>query len=281
MTAPSSVTAPSFMTASGLMTVTTFTRVTPVAAPGTRQVHLWTVPLDGPAADTAAALAPSVLDPGERRRATRLLLPEDRRRWTTARVTLRRVLGAYTGLPPARIAFAYGRHGRPRLDGPGGRRLRFNLTHSRDRALLAVCRDTPVGADLEHLDAGPPDEGGLDELAEAVLAPPELGAYRRLPYPDRRAALLRRWTGKEALLKATGRGVTLSAVRRVTVPDGAGPAYGVPGAWTLLRPAPGGPYTAAIAVPRDTRTGNDKDWEVVEIVPADFNDAVDRAVDHG
>ncbi|WP_405822317.1 4'-phosphopantetheinyl transferase superfamily protein [Streptomyces sp. NBC_01390] len=264
------------MTASVLTTATTFTTITPVAAPGPWQVHLWTVPLDGPAAHTAAALAPLVLDPGERRRAARLLLPEDRRRWTTARVALRRVLGAYTGLPPARITFAYGRHGRPRLDGTGDRHLHFNLTHSRDRALLAVCRDTPVGADLEHLDAGPPDDRGLDELAEAVLAPPELGAYRELPYPDRRAALLRRWTGKEALLKATGRGVTLAGVRRVTVPDGAGPAYGVPGEWTLLRPEQAGPYTAAIAVPRDVRTGNDKDWEVVENVHAEINDAVDH-----
>ncbi|MEU6229734.1 4'-phosphopantetheinyl transferase superfamily protein [Streptomyces sp. NPDC047042] len=255
------------------MTLTTFT------APGPRQVHLWAVPLDGPAADTAVALAPSVLDPGERRRAARLLLPEDRRRWTTARVALRGVLGACTGLPPARITFAYGRHGRPRLAGPDGLRLHFNLTHSRDRALLAVCRDTPVGADLEHLDAGPPDDRGLDELAEAVLAPSELGAYRQLPYPDRRAALLRRWTGKEALLKATGRGITLSALSRVTVPEGAGPAYGVPGTWTLLRPPLDGPYTAAIAVPAvlgEAHTENHKNWEVVENAPTAPNEPVDH-----
>jgi alkylation response protein AidB-like acyl-CoA dehydrogenase len=81
---------------------------------------------------------------------------------------------------------------------------------------------------------------------------------------------------KEALLKATGRGVTLSAVRRVTVPEGTGPAYGVPGEWTLLRPEPAGPYTAAIAVPRAVRTGNHEDWEVVENVHPDVNDAVDH-----
>ncbi|WP_329222686.1 hypothetical protein OG352_36085 [Streptomyces sp. NBC_01485] len=64
-----------------------------------------------------------------------------------------------------------------------------------------------------------------------------------------------------------------------------GPAYGVPGEWTLPRPASDGPYTATIAVPRDVRTGDDKDWKVVEIVRTDFNDAVghavDQAVDHG
>ncbi|MFF7329109.1 4'-phosphopantetheinyl transferase superfamily protein [Streptomyces sp. NPDC008150] len=219
-------------------------------------MHLWRVPLTGSTAQEALALAPRVLAPDELARAARLLTDVDRRRWTAARVALRAVLAHCTGTPPDRVTLAYGRHGKPRLPGPGRGALRFSLTHSRDLALLAVCRGAPVGADLEHLTAGPPGPGDLDDLAAAVLAPPELRAYRLLPPELRRAALLRRWTGKEAVLKATGRGVTVAAARRVVVPDGSGTPRGLPGHWTLLRPSPGGPFTAAVAV-------LGKDWTVV------------------
>ncbi|MFF6990350.1 4'-phosphopantetheinyl transferase superfamily protein [Streptomyces sp. NPDC010273] len=219
-------------------------------------VHVWRIPLAGPPADAALAAAARVLGAGERVRAERLRLDADRRRWTAARVALRTVLSWYTGMRPDLITLAYGRHGKPRLAGrpPGG--LRFSLSHSHDRALLAVCRGVPVGVDLEHPSAGPADGRDLDDLAAAVLAPAELHSYLGLPAARRRAALLRRWTGKEAVLKATGRGVTLSAARRLVVPEGTGSPSGLPGQWTLLRPCQDDGYTAAVCV-------LGKDWNVV------------------
>nr|WSY51502.1 4'-phosphopantetheinyl transferase superfamily protein [Streptomyces sp. NBC_00886] len=224
--------------------------------PGPGLVHVWRIPLAGPLADTALTAAARVLDAGERARAERLRLAEDRRRWTTARVALRTVLSWYAGTEAVRITLAYGRHGKPRLAGRAPGELRFSLSHSHDRALLAVCRGAPVGVDLEHPAAGPADGQDLDDLAAAALAPAELHAYLRLPATCRRAALLRRWTGKEAVLKATGRGVTLSAARRLVVPEGTGTPRGLPGRWALLRPCPGDGYAAAVCV-------LGKDWNIV------------------
>jgi 4'-phosphopantetheinyl transferase len=226
----------------------------PPPPPGPGEVHVWRVPLDGP----APGPADGVLSAAETARAARLLLDRDRRRWTAARRALRVTLAHYTGIPPARITLEYGPHGKPRLAGQPRDGLRFSLSHSRDRALLAVCRGAPVGVDLEHRAAGPPDGPGLDDLAAVVLAPPELARYLRLPPARRRAALLRHWTGKEAVLKATGRGVTLPGARRVAVPSGSGRPGGVPGRWSLLRPRPGPGYLAALAVPG-------KDWTLVHI----------------
>ncbi|MFD3590104.1 4'-phosphopantetheinyl transferase family protein [Streptomyces sp. NPDC058683] len=211
-------------------------------------MRVWRIPLSGPVARTGLARAAQVLGPDERARAERLLLPADRARWTAARVALRTVLARCTGIAPARIPLEYGRYGKPKLPGQGPDGLAFSLSHSRDRALLAVCRGAPVGADLEHLTAGPSRAADLDDLAAAVLAPEELRAYTRLPAARRRAALLRRWTGKEAALKATGRGLTLDAARRLAVPEGSGAPSGLPGEWTQLRPWPGAGFTAAVTV---------------------------------
>ncbi|MFJ8142972.1 4'-phosphopantetheinyl transferase family protein [Streptomyces sp. NPDC096013] len=227
-------------------------RTEPVlAVPDPGLVHVWRIPLAGPPADAALVAAARVLAAGERARAGRLRLAEDRRRWTAARVALRTVLSGYTGTEAARITLAYGRHGKPRLAGRAPDGLRFSLSHSHDRALLAVCRGAPVGADLEHPAAGPADGRDLDDLAAAVLAPAELRAYLQLPAAGRRAALLRRWTGKEAVLKATGRGVTLSAARQLIVPEGTGTPRGLPGRWTLLRPRPGDGYAAVCVLGKD------------------------------
>ncbi|MGW2642779.1 4'-phosphopantetheinyl transferase family protein [Streptomyces sp. NPDC001348] len=220
--------------------------VPPQLPPGV--LHVWRVPLSGPDADRVRARAGRVLSADEAARAGRLVLREDRRRWVAARVALRTLLAGYLGISPDRVTLEHGRHGKPGLPGQGRDGLSFNLSHSRDRALLAVCRGAPVGVDLEHLSAGPADAAGLDDLAVSMLAPEELRAYLRLPPERRRAALLRRWTAKEAVLKATGRGVTLSAARRLVVPDGSGTPRGLPGDWTLLRLRPGQGFTGAVTV---------------------------------
>ncbi|MET8453622.1 4'-phosphopantetheinyl transferase superfamily protein [Streptomyces sp. NPDC005209] len=238
-----------FVDSTSLLTVPShgrFADSAPRPLPGV--VEVWRIPLSGRAADAALASAGQLLGADELARARRLVLREDRRRWVTARVALRTLLARRTGVAPDRITLEYGRHGKPRLFGQGADGLRFSLSHSRDRALLAVCRGAPVGADLEHLSAGPADAADLDDLAVAVLAPEELRAYLRLPPALRRAALLRRWTGKEAALKATGRGVTLPGARRLVVPDGSGTPRGLPGDWTQLRPWPGDGFTAAVTV---------------------------------
>jgi hypothetical protein len=63
---------------------------------------------------------------------------------------LRQVLAVYTGQEPAQIRLQEGRHGKPRLADPAGR-LRFNLSHSGELALVAVSGEFEVGVDVERL----------------------------------------------------------------------------------------------------------------------------------
>ena len=59
-------------------------------------------------------------------------------------------MGAYLGLPPAELRFAYGPMGQPRLlNSAADVDLRFNLSHSCDLLLVGVARGRSVGVDLE------------------------------------------------------------------------------------------------------------------------------------
>jgi phosphopantetheinyl transferase len=108
------------------------------------EAHVWRVELDGEDWPDATAL-PAV----ERERAKRILSPVRRRRWIASRWALRTVLGAYLSRGPAAVELRIEPRGKPRLAAES--RLRFNLSHSSNLALVAVAFDREVGVDVERL----------------------------------------------------------------------------------------------------------------------------------
>lgn len=163
-------------------------------------VCLWLVDLD-PAGHRLEFLR-TLLDPEERARADRFVPPAVRRRFTVARGALREILGSLLGVAPAEVRFAYGDRGKPELPGVS---LRFNLSHSEERALVGVVEGRAIGVDLEHLRAGEDFRG----LAERFFSEPERQELRRVPEPSFRREFLRIWTRKEAYLKARGTGLAM------------------------------------------------------------------------
>ncbi len=115
----------------------------------------------------------------------------------------------------------------------------FNLSHSRDLALIAVCPDAPVGVDLEAPRALRNPTG----LARRMCSPREREFLAASADPT--AALLRLWVRKEAVAKAEGGGIA-TAVSGIDV---LGPQVSVGGARFLVHdlapPADG--YLAAVA----------------------------------
>ena len=127
-------------------------------------------------------------------------------RRTAARQWLQAALAARLGADAADLSFHDGLHGKPALVGVAD--LAFNLSHSGATAMLAIARGAhlEVGVDVERLDRRVPiDRAGrraFDDRERALVANDQPG-------------LLRLWVAKEALLKATGDGVSagLDAVR--------------------------------------------------------------------
>jgi 4'-phosphopantetheinyl transferase len=161
------------------------------------EVHVWAAELD----HGSEAAADRLLSPEERERAARFYFPRDRRRFAAARAGLRVLLGRYLKSDPSVLTFGYGPQGKPRVPGV---RLRFNVSHSGGRALLAFALDRELGVDLEQ----ERPLGDALALAERYFAPAETRVLRGLPESEIVPAFFRCWTRKEAYMKATGDGLT-------------------------------------------------------------------------
>ena len=211
------------------------------------QVHVVRALLDVPA-DDLARLAES-LSADERARAARFRLPCHQARALATRGYLRAILGRYTGLAPASLRFAAGRHGKPYLVGPAGpAALRFNLAHSEQLLLVALAWNREVGVDVER----ERDDRVDIEVARRVLGEHVAEHLATLSAPARTRAFFALWTLHEAAVKGTGGGLGDDgdgaarggfSVRELEIDDGFAAAVAVQGGaeaircwtWTLPR----------------------------------------------
>ncbi|MEJ7688409.1 MAG: 4'-phosphopantetheinyl transferase superfamily protein [Variovorax sp.] len=161
--------------------------------------RLWQVDLDtAPAPRTAAALSAH-----EGERARRFVFERDGDRFVAVHAALRDALSQLAGIPAALLDFTQGPFGKPALAQPST--LRFNLSHCQSVALIAVCEQADVGADVELLRAMP----DADALALACFTGSEHRALCEVAPEARDRAFLTCWTRKEACLKATGTGLSI------------------------------------------------------------------------
>lgn len=179
-----------------------------------RAIHVRGFLLDGSAA--AVARCRSWLSEEERARADRFVRPDDRTRYILAHGGLRAVLARYTGLDPSGLAFQVGASGKPALrDGSVlPQPLRFNLSHSHGRMLIAVARDRDVGVDLEQIR----DKVEVVKLAERFYAAAEYQEILRFAGAGQAGEFYRYWVAKEAVLK--GQGVGLRALQQCEILPG-------------------------------------------------------------
>jgi len=144
----------------------------------------------------------SILTPDELTRVDRFVTDELRRRALASRAATRLLLAQSTGIGPQSIEFRVGDHGKPFLASPD--RPHFNLSHSRDLALLAISQSDEVGIDVEWRD----DRPDFEAIAEHCFADSERLAMRILPPSKLRELFYEFWCCKEAYLKAVGTGIS-------------------------------------------------------------------------
>lgn len=166
-------------------------------------IHLHNIDLDAP--HSAWQDCCSLLDHLERSRAKRFRSHTMRRRWTVARAGLRGILASHCGCSTSNVEFATGEFGKPELSGAAAASgFRFNLSHSGNMAVVAVAPDFDVGIDIE-LKKPIRDWPGV---AARFFAPKENVQLMALEEPRRIDAFFDCWTRKEALIKATGEGLS-------------------------------------------------------------------------
>ena len=152
--------------------------------------------------DIALSEAWQLLSMDETTRARRFHFDRDRTRYVRARGFLRTLLGKACGLDPVDLVFETGAQGKPFLQ---NHPLAFNLSHSRDLAVLALSPSGPLGIDIEFIDR----QADISGLAETCLTPAERAVLEGLPKAAQAARFFAFWTAKEARMKLTGEGMSL------------------------------------------------------------------------
>lgn len=135
----------------------------------------------------------------EMERITNLTLAKVRQEFATARALQRHAVAQATGIAPCDLVFTKGSLGKPLHTN-----CFFNITHCKGLVALAIAR-SELGIDAEPLDRGPQ----VLPLAARVFTPTERRSIFALPLHERAGAALELWTLKEAVMKASGRGLTL------------------------------------------------------------------------
>ncbi len=167
-------------------------------------VVVWSCPLD--LSEPAWLELVACLAATDRRDAEQRTDPLDRRRLLAARAWRRRLLARELGCDPREVPIVVDGRGKPRVAGSADVGLRFSASRSRDLTLVALSRRIEVGVDLEAVDPAT----DVDRFAARFLTEIEQRALARHPAEQRRNALFACWTRKEAYLKATGEGLSVS-----------------------------------------------------------------------
>lgn len=193
---------------------------------------------------------------GERANAERFLHREDALRHLAGRAACRSLLAAQLAvegqadLTALEAEFTVNAWGKPAL---AHGRFDFSISHSGDQVWLAAARAHSVGIDVQQADP----RVQAHELGDAFFHPFEAAAIRgSRALGETQATFLRCWVRKEAVVKATGRGLSipLSAFAVATGGDttenwlrSPPDLPGFQGPWmTRDLPAPDG-YAAAVA----------------------------------
>jgi len=217
----------------------------PGAAPGLKEVHLWSVDLRPPVERVEALRR--LLTGREIERAERFHFDRHRRRFIVRRGALRLLAGGYLDRDPTGLRFAEGDKGKPFVPQTVAAAdfLHFNLSDSKDLAVYAFTRGAELGVDVEILRPMPDAE----QIAERFFSIEERQSLRQVPASRKARAFFNCWTRKEAYIKAIGEGLSEPLDRfSVTLKPGEATRFvhlgGDPrraAGWTLLHlvPQPG------------------------------------------
>lgn len=172
-----------------------------VDLPGDNAVHLWILDLTRPEVchlqDDSLLLTEQ-----EWLRAARRAVPSDRIRFKLARTLVRSVLSHYCPtVAPLDWEFRTSGHGKPEISDPClTRPVYFNVSHARQRLVMAVSHWPAIGVDVEWADPARDVEG----IASRYFTQDELFFLGDLAPASRLAGFYTLWTLKEAFSKSRG-----------------------------------------------------------------------------
>ncbi|HEY3886477.1 MAG TPA: 4'-phosphopantetheinyl transferase superfamily protein [Vicinamibacterales bacterium] len=157
---------------------------------------------------SAIAAAAAILSDSEKARAASFLRPQHRRDYIAAHALLRQALSRRFPLPAREWSFEVRPGGKPALAAPFAQTagLSFNLAHTGGLVACIVADGVEAGIDVESVDRA----GDSLAIARRYFASNEHARLEKCAPEARARRFVELWTLKEAVLKATGAGITAS-----------------------------------------------------------------------
>ena len=145
------------------------------------------------------------LNEWERERWTRYHPGAPRRRFALSRAALRAVLCETLNCDNEELEFGWVERGKPRayVDGVPAP-IHFNVSHSGDNGALAISPGYQVGIDIEEINQG----FRFDAIIESTFSTDEQAAVSTADKDMEARTFFEIWTLKEAIIKATGVGLS-------------------------------------------------------------------------
>jgi len=161
-----------------------------------KSIRVWNIHLPDHHSETP--FCRSLLTGEELDRAAKFRKPEDAEVFILCRGLLRRVLADCLNTEPSGLRFNRNAQGKPFLEDG---KLDFNVSHSRDRLLIAVTAGRAVGVDIEFRRSGL----NMKSIAKRWFAPEEQEFFQALEKQEE--GFFGIWAKKEAYVKALGVGI--------------------------------------------------------------------------
>jgi 4'-phosphopantetheinyl transferase len=138
------------------------------------------------------------LSPFEKNRANRYHFSNDKNRFIICRAVLKFLLAKQTGLDVNKIVLDKYSNKKPYL--PSHPLVFFNVTHAGNYAVIAIAKE-PVGVDIEYINK----DFVYKEILSGFFNKSEIDDV--LNSNDKLRTFYKLWTRKEAIVKATGKGI--------------------------------------------------------------------------
>lgn len=152
----------------------------------------------------------TLLSTDEAQKAQQFVFAKDQIRYTICRGFLRCLLAHYLQMSAQELVFDYNSQEKPEIINT--QHLFFNLSHTQDYFLIGVSSLFPIGVDIEQY-------ANIDilNIAQNFFSTRECQALINLQQDKQLELFYTLWTRKEALVKATGEGLTEKALKQIEV----------------------------------------------------------------
>lgn len=157
-----------------------------------------------------------LLSDEEKERSERFKFYKHRKLFIASHGFLHATLCRYIGTPENGIQFSYAKYGKPSIiDNQNNENIQFNMSHSANLAILAVCKNHQLGIDIEFAERKTDWQG----IIKRFYTDNEQEKLLSLPEDIQKETFFKIWTRKEAHMKITAQGLHLSPDKfEVSVP---------------------------------------------------------------